>query len=65
MSSWYEIEDYDINVDIEANNVEILVHTDYHGNVYAELSCDQIKSIYAKIIDEQIMHNMDNTEEHF
>jgi len=49
MSKWYEVNDEDIDVVIKDSEANLLVHDDYHGNVYAVLTFKQIDEIYAKI----------------
>lgn len=52
MSFFYDIHDEDIDVDLDMKEINLLVHNDDMGNVWATLTFDQIKEIYKKISDD-------------
>ena len=49
MSTWYEVEADDIDVDHHDKEVSFFVCNDDQGRVYLTLSFDQIKEIAARI----------------
>lgn len=51
MSTWYEVDNEDIDIDHKDKEVSFLVCTDNCGNTYLSVSFDQIKEIAKKIGD--------------
>ncbi len=51
MSSWHEIDDVDIDLELLYSHVNLLVTCNDDGNVYAILTFDQIKKLHEKIIE--------------
>ena len=49
MSTWYEIEADDIEIDYQDKEVSFFVCNDDQGRIYLSLSFDQIKEIAEKL----------------
>ncbi len=49
MSTWYEVEADEIDIDHAEKEVSFFVYNDDNGRVYLSLSFDQIKEIASKI----------------
>jgi len=50
MSTYWTVDDEDIEIDLKFNEVDFLVTADQFGSVYLTLTFDQIKSIRNKIL---------------
>jgi hypothetical protein len=49
MSTWYEVEDDEIDIDYQDKEVSFFVCNDDAGRVYLSLSFDQLKKIASKL----------------
>ena len=54
MSKWYTVEDEDIDIDDNNRQVNVLVTEDETGNIYAVLTFEQIKNIFAEMLKDYI-----------
>jgi len=52
MSTWYEAEYDDIDIDAQDKCVDILVTDDDWGNIYLSLTFEQIKDLCSQIADQ-------------
>ena len=53
MSEWYDAESADIDVDKNMREVNILVTSNYNGNVYVTITFDQVATLYKEITASQ------------
>lgn len=52
MSTWRYLLEEEITIDGIGQEVDLLVGSDYMGNIYSTLTFDQIKEIYKKITND-------------
>lgn len=50
MSTWYDVDDNDMEIDRKNENVDMLVASNDWGNIYVTLTFKQIENLYKAIL---------------